>query len=543
MIPPAHLSLQILPVIFDKMNPVKKSLLLLSFLQTLCLPSFSQYWQQDLSYSINVKLNDQAHRLSGTLQLEYINNSPDTLRFIWFHLWPNAYKNENTAYARQVFRDEDGRKRWDAMKDKGSMDSLNFNVNGQQASIEADPQNIDVIKVLLPSPLLPSAKATITTPFAVKIPTYSSRSGHLDQSYIICQWYPKPAVYDRKGWHPIPYLDQGEFYSEFGRFDVNITVPAAYVIGATGVLQNKEEAAMYRSLGQANNVPGAKLKKYNTKEKGEKTLSFKGENIHDFAWFADKDFIIRYDTAALASGKVIDVFTYSYENGNKNWDKSTGYVEDAVRRYSDWIGEYPYPVVQAVEGPKNVSSGGMEYPMITLITSPEANGESLDGVITHEVGHNWFYGILASNERDHAWMDEGMNSYFQFRYEAEKYKGNSIFGDGIPKEVKSKPLPEFQDAIYGAMTRIPMEQAIETPSADFPSKDSYAAVIYLKTAIWMFVVESSIGRDKLDQVVKAYFNDWKFKHPYPEDLKAEFEKQLNQKVDTLFELLNKKGNF
>lgn len=535
--------MQILAAIFDKTNPVKKNLLFLALAQTICLVAFSQYWQQDVNYSINVKLNDQTHTLSGSLQLDYTNNSPDTLQFIWFHLWPNAYKNETTAYAKQIFRDAEGRKRWDDMKDKGSIDSLDFKADGKKATIEPDPQNIDVVKVILPAPLLPKQKTSITTPFSVRIPSYSSRSGHLDQSYIICQWYPKPAVYDSKGWHPIPYLDQGEFYSEFGSFNVNITVPTAYVVGATGVMQNQQEASLYKTLGRANNVEGAKLKKYTTKEKGNKTLSFKGENIHDFAWFADKDFIIRYDTATLTSGKLIDVFTYSYEQGNKNWDKSIGYVEDAVRNYSSWIGEYPYPVVQAVEGPKNVSSGGMEYPMITLITSPDANGEGLDGVITHEVGHNWFYGILGSNERDHAWMDEGMNSYFQFRYEAEKYKGNSIFRDAIPEEVKKKPVTQFQDAIYGAMTQIPMEEPIETPSADFPNKDSYATVIYLKTAIWMFIVESSIGRDKLDQVVKNYYNDWKFKHPYPDDLKAEFEKLLGQKVDTLFELLNKKGAF
>lgn len=522
---------------------MRKNLLLLSLVQVLYLSAFSQYWQQELSYSIDVKLNDKTHTLSGELQLEYINNSPDTLQYIWFHLWPNAYKNENTAFAKQLFRDTDGRKRWEKLADKGSIDSLNFKIDGQQATVEPDTENIDVIKVLLPSPLLPANKVTITTPFAVKIPTYSSRSGHLDQSYIICQWFPKPAVYDRKGWHPIPYLDQGEFYSEFGKFSVNITLPASYVVGTTGVLQNADEAASYKALGIANNANGAKLKKYSTKQKGEKTLTFKGENIHDFAWFADKDFIIRYDTAVLESGKVIDVFTYSYEKGNKNWNKSISYVEDAVRKYSGWIGEYPYPVVQAVEGPKNVSSGGMEYPMITLITSPDADGERLDAVITHEVGHNWFYGIIGSNERDHAWMDEGLNSYYQFRYEAEKYKSNSIFGDAIPQEIKNKNITEFQDAIYGAMTQIPMEQPIETPSADFPDKESYGTVIYLKTAIWMFIVENSIGRERLDKIIQAYYTDWKFKHPYPEDLKAEFEKQLNQKVDGIFELLNHKGAF
>ncbi|HEY6506124.1 MAG TPA: M1 family metallopeptidase [Chitinophagaceae bacterium] len=523
---------------------MKRIILFVLLAQFSWTAAFSQYWQQEVNYKIDVSLDDKNHTLKGFLTLEYSNNSPDKLDYIWFHLWPNAYKNENTAYAKQIFRDKDGgRKRWKDMKDKGYIDSLDFTVNGSKVKTEADKENIDVLKVLLPQPLQPGEKATITTPFFVKIPTYSSRSGHLDQSYIICQWYPKPAVYDKKGWHPIPYLDQGEFYSEFGSFDVKITVPAAYVIGATGTLQNTDELNKYIELGKTNNSKGKPARYTSTVSTPLKTLEYKGENIHDFAWFADKEFIIRYDTAQLASGKTIDVFTYSYESGNRNWVKSTSYVEDAIRNYSNWIGEYPYPVAQAVEGPKNVMSGGMEYPMITLITSPDANEEYLDGVIAHEVGHNWFYGILASNERDHAWMDEGINTYFQFRYEAEKHKANSVFGNALPQDVKNKPLPEFFALIYNAMTEIPMEEAIETPSADFDDKDKYAMVVYLKTAIWMYIIEISVGADKLDQVIKAYYDKWKFKHPYPEDLKAVFESQLNQKMDTIFELLNKKGKF
>jgi hypothetical protein len=515
----------------------------ISFCQRSTVNGQLSYWQQQTNYSIDVSLNDKNHTLKGFLTLEYINNSPGKLDYIWFHLWPNAYKNETTAYAKQVFRDKDGKKRWKDMKDKGYIDSLDFTVNGKKARTETDRENIDIIKVILPESLNAGEKTTITTPFFVKIPTYSSRSGHLDQSYIICQWYPKPAVYDSKGWHPMPYLDQGEFYSEFGSFDVKITVPASYVIGATGALQNQDELNKYKELGKTNKNVGKNVKYISTASTASKTLEYKGENIHDFAWFADKDFVIRYDTAQLNSGKIIDVFTYGYETGNRHWQKSVSYVEDAIRHYSDWIGEYPYPVAQAVEGPKNVMSGGMEYPMITLITSPEADEPLMDAVIAHEVGHNWFYAILASNERDHAWMDEGMNTYFQFRYEAEKYKANSIFGNEIPQEVKNKPVPDFLATIYIAMTDIPMEEAIETPSADFEDKDKYAAVAYLKTAIWMYIVEASIGADKLDKVIKAYYNNWKFKHPYPEDLKAEFEKQLNMKFDDLFSLLNKTGKF
>jgi hypothetical protein len=523
---------------------VKKTLPLLLIAIGSHLSVFSQYWQQQVDYKIDVALNDINHTLKGNLSLVYTNNSPDKLDYIWFHLWPNAYKNDKTAYAKQILRDKDGKKRWKDMTDKGSMEGLDFMVNGEKVRFEADKDNPDIMKVFLSKGIQPGEKATITTPFLVKIPTYSSRSGHLDQSYIICQWYPKPAVYDKKGWHPIPYLDQGEFYSEFGSFDVSITLPSSYVVGATGVLQNADELTKYKELGAKNRYADGDLVKYTpVTSAATKTLQYKGSDIHDFAWFADKDFVIRYDTAQLASGNVIDVFTFASVNGNKHWSKSISYVEDAIRRYSNWIGEYPYPVAQAVEGPKNLMSGGMEYPMITLITSPTATEPELDGVIAHEVGHNWFYGILASNERDHAWMDEGINTFYQFRYEAEKYKFNNVFGGVIPAEVKGKPVQDFLGDIYMAMAQIPMEEPIETPAADFENKDKYGVVVYLKTAIWMFIVETSLGADKLDKVMKAYYTKWKFRHPYPEDFKAEFETQLSLKVDDLFGLLNKKGKF
>ena len=523
---------------------MKKTISFLLAILLIGLSVSAQYWQQQTNYTIDVSLNDKQHMLKGVLDLEYINNSPDKLDFIWFHLWPNAYKDETTAYAKQIFRDKDGKQRWKEMKDRGYIDGLDFTVDGAKVNLEYDKDNIDIVKLVLPKPLLSGEKINIHTPFAVKIPTYSSRSGHIAQSYIICQWYPKPAVYDRRGWHPIPYLDQGEFYSEFGSFDVKINLPSAYVVGATGTLQDQDELKKYKELGIANNTDRKNVKYKPVTPGTTKTLQYKGENIHDFAWFADKEFIIRYDTAALASGKTIDVFTYGYEKGNPNWAKSVSYVEDAIRNYSSWIGEYPYPVAQAVEGPANVMSGGMEYPMITLITSPKADEATLDGVITHEVGHNWFYGILASNERDHAWMDEGMNTYFQFRYEAQKHRANSVFGDALPAELKAKSADEFQKIVYDVMaSQIPMEEPIETPSADFSDKEKYGLVVYLKTAVWMYIAELSVGPGNLDKIIKAYYEEWKFKHPYPEDLKAIFEKEMNMKFDDLFALLNKKGKF
>ncbi|MGZ8510409.1 MAG: M1 family metallopeptidase, partial [Chitinophagaceae bacterium] len=442
---------------------------------------FSQtaYWQQEVNYHIAVALNDKNNSLKGDLSIDYINHSPDTLSFIYFHLWPNAYKNEKTALATQLHNDIDSKAKLDNAHG-GFIDSLVFRVNDQAVTVETDPQYIDIVKLILPTPLVPSQAIHITTPFHVKLPSYFSRSGYDQQQYMICQWYPKPAVYDRKGWHAFPYLDQGEFYSEFGTFKVSITVPSEYVIGATGALQTPAELAQYKTIGAENFKNKKPVRAYKAAQpNSNKTLEFVAENVHDFAWFADKDFIIQYDTLRLPSGNIVDVFAYYQPNGNKEWNNSVDFIEDAVKHYSEWVGEYPYPTVAAVEGPKNLSSGGMEYPMITLITSPDAKKEGLDAVITHEVGHNWFYGILGSNEREHPWMDEGLNTYFQFKYEAEKYRSNSVFGASLPDDVKKLSADDFLSRIMYAMNSLPAQRPIQTHSTAFSNKDEYGIVVYL----------------------------------------------------------------
>jgi hypothetical protein len=425
---------------------------------------------------------------------------------------------------------------------------LNFKVNGTKALTEAhpNPDFIDIIKVKLAEPLKPGDSVNITTDFNVKLPSYFSRSGYADGEFMVTQWYPKPAVFDKNGWHEFPYLDMGEFYSDYSSFKVNITVPSTYIVGATGVLQTASELAQYKSTGAYNaKNRGAKPALYMAKNKsGTKKLSYVMDNVPDFAWFADKNFVIQYDTVKLASGKIVEAFNYFHNKPGTLWNNSIDYTKDAVRKYSNWIGEYEYPVVQVVEGPKNNASGGMEYPTITLITSPDAKKESLDAVIAHEVGHNWFMSMLGSNERQHTWLDEGLNTYFEFRYEAEKYRTNSVFGEAaIPAEIKSLPSKEFLARLYGAMIEIPMDSPIEIPSDQFKSSDEYSLISYVKTALWLYLLESQVGTEKMDKAFQLYFDTWKNKHPQPEDFKASLEKSLGLDLTKYFELLNKKGQF
>lgn len=520
-------------------------IIILVFFSTITFAQ-EKYWQQQVSYDIDVTLNDQEKSLKGFEKIVYKNNSPSSLDFIWFHIWPNAYKDESTALFEQLKNDTARAGKLEKVT-YGSIEGLNFKVNGKVAKTEPhpNPQYIDVIKVKLATPLKPGDSVSITTDFKVKLPSYFSRSGFGDGEFMVCQWYPKPAVFDKNGWHEFPYLDMGEYYSDYASFNVNITLPASYVVGATGVLQNVDELATYKSIG-AKNVADRKAKPvlYTAKNKnGVKKLNYKMNNVPDFAWFAAKDFVIQYDTLKLESGRIIDAFTYYHDKDSTIWNNSVDYAKDAVKRYSKWIGEYEYPVVQVVEGPKNNSSGGMEYPTITLITSPGANEEALDAVITHEVGHNWFMSMLGSNERQYAWLDEGLNTYFQFRYEAEKYRSNTVFGDRIPVEVQALPVKEFLGAIYGGLTGIPMESPIDIPSDKFKSSDEYSTASYLKTALWLYILESGVGRERIDNAFKLYFDRWKGKHPQPEDLKAAFETSLGIDLTKYFELLHKEGGF
>jgi hypothetical protein len=214
-------------------------LLLLSY--TNISVSQSNKWQQQVNYLIDVTLNDKDHTLDGFEKILYTNNSPDTLKFIWFHLWPNAYKNDKTAFSDQLLENGNTKFYFSPKEEKGYINRLDFRVDNISAKTEDHPQHIDIVKLILPSPLAPNQSTYITTPFHVQLPYNVSRGGHVGQSYQCTQWYPKPAVYDHKGWHPIPYLDQGEFYSEFGAFDVRITLPDNYVVAATGELQNPAE--------------------------------------------------------------------------------------------------------------------------------------------------------------------------------------------------------------------------------------------------------------------------------------------------------------
>jgi len=527
----------------------KTSLFILIFIHISMELNAQNYFQQEVNYTINVELDDINHLLIADQKIQYINNSPEDLEFIWFHIWPNAYKDNSTALAKHEL--ENGNLNiWNAKKeDRGFISDLDFHVNDSSIKWTYHPEHIDICKLILNTPVKSGDTIIIKTPFKVKIPNAKlSRLGHLGQSYMITQWYPKPAVYDNNGWHIMPYLSQGEFYSEYGSFDVSITLPNNYTVGSTGDLQNKSEIERINLLSKISDTItnfGTNMS-FPKSEERKKTIRYIQKNIHDFGWFADKRYHILQGSVDLPySGRKVHLYTMFTNNEAHLWKNSIEYMRDAIYYYSLWNGDYPFNHCTAVDG-TIAAGGGMEYPNVTVIG--ESNNErALETVIMHEVGHNWFYGILGNNERDYAWMDEGINSYYENRYMNTKYPNEKII-DLIPSSILR--ILDLTDAsnkqimgelIYFMGSWTAKDQPIEFPSENY-TPINYGGIVYMKTGICFEYLEAYLGQELFDQCMREYFETWKFKHPQPKDLKKIFEDITKKNLSWFFDNMIKTTN-
>jgi hypothetical protein len=527
------------------MNRILSTVALLLLFNSQATSQLANYFQQEVNYKINVLLNDANHTLQADMEFEYINNSPHTLDSLIIHLWPNAYKNPQTAMAKQQFAQRDYALLRMPEKSRGHIDSLKFTQNGTELNMSYFEGYEDIAVIRLVNPIAPGARTVIKTPFFVKLPSGSiSRLGHIGQSYQITQWFPKPAVFDNEGWHAMPYLTQGEFYSEFGSFDVKITLPANYTVGATGDLQTQSEIERMNELANLPHVSGSM--EFPASSAEFKTLHYKQDRVHDFGWFADKRWIVRKGEVELPHSKrKVTTWALFTPQEASIWEK-TGIqsINDGVYYYSKWIGDYPYNVCTAVDGTIS-AGGGMEYPTVTVIGS-SGSVSSLKTVIIHEVGHNWFYGILGSNERDNPWMDEGINSFFETRTllaTSEKEGGPELNLGGL-QVGKMFGLNQFsyqylsEEILFLFSARGNKDQPIQAHSADYTNLN-YGTIVYKKAAIAFNYLMNYLGEETFDKCMQAYYDEWKFKHPSPQNLRTSFEKTSGKDLRWFFdELVN-----
>jgi hypothetical protein len=403
----------------------------------------------------------------------------------------------------------------------------------------------------LSTPLKPGEKIVVSTPFKVKIPSGEiSRMGFVEESYQITQWYPKPAVFDTDGWHAMPYLTQGEFYSEYGSFDVSITLPKNYVVGATGDLQTASEIefltakaasteAKYKAGAFAiSKKSGGGYTACPASDSELKTIRYTQKNVHDFAWFADKRFeVLKGEVTLPNSGRKVTSWAMFTPHHAALWKDAIEYLNDATFYYSKWNGDYPYNHVTAVDGTIS-AGGGMEYPNITVIGDVTSK-EELEVVIVHEVGHNWFYGLLGSNERDHAWMDEGLNTLNEIRYMQTKYPNNQRMSDmarGMADKLHIENLnhQDMSTFTHASVAGLGLDQPIELPSEDYTNLN-YGAIVYSKTGLIFLYLKDYLGEEAFDKAMQAYYEEWHYKHPQPADIKATLERETGKDLSWLFE--------
>ncbi len=457
------------------------------------------YWQQQCDYEIHVTLDREEHTLTGTETISYRNVSPDTLDEFYMHLYPNAYREKDSPLIRDYMQGTlyffVGLRK----SKRGRIDVTGLKVNGEPVDFSVDGT---ILTSLFPERLPPGGNAKIEIVFEEKIRKKLGRAGYIGNHYQIAQWYPKMVVYDRNGWHPDQFR-MGEFYGEFGAFDVHITLPEEFVLAATGVPVSGDPGWEKNKAGRG----GGKDRRHGGKARsfpGEnapglmKTVHFRAENVHDFAWCADPAYVVQ-DT--LYNGyRIMSI----YRSWNRAWQDT---VLARGLRTMKWLeeiaGPYPYPQVTIVDA--NIR-GGMEYPMLAM------NGGTDEGLIIHEVAHNYFYGILANDERAEGWLDEGFVQYLVFRHADEKY-GPRGKGDGGHGRHHRRPGSSIWEGISKPVIdlhRRGFAERIATPVHEF--RNSYSLWLYTKAPLFLRALRHTVGDETFDEIIRTYVDRWKFKH-------------------------------
>lgn len=493
------------------MNMMKNHQFLLVIFCMMATAGFSQsYWQQAVDYKMDIDFDVKRNQFSGTQQLVYTNNSPDTLKKVFYHLYFNAFQPNSLMDVRsRSIEDPDGRvmDRISKLSEEeiGYHKVVSLTQDGEPLSYQVEGT---VLEVDLKSAILPGGSTTFNMEFNSQVPTQIRRSGRDNREgirYSMAQWYPKLAEYDKKGWHAHPYVGR-EFYAPWGDFEVNISIHKDYVIAATGTLQNADE------IGYGYVPEGTKLKKV----KGKKfTWQFKAENVHDFVWAADPDYT--HTTAQVPNGPTLHFF-YQKDSMTENWESLPEFTVKAFQYINENFGEYPYSHYSVIQG----GDGGMEYPMATLITGHRSIG-SLVGVTVHEALHSWYQGLLATNESYYAWMDEGYTSY------ATSLTMAHLFGGDNSRALAGNYRGYFALANSGS------EEPLSTHADHFSTNFAYGAGSYSKGAVSVAQLGYVIGQENLNQGLKRYYYQWRFKHPDLNDFVRVLEKTSGLELDWYYE--------
>jgi hypothetical protein len=462
---------------------------------------------RNANYTIEARLDPRARTISGREQIVWRNITANATSELQFHLYWNAWRDNRSTWMRERLLTGGETLADRPAEDRGSMDVLALTVNGTSLPftfIAPDDRNTDdrtVIRVALPAPVTPGGTADVRLTWRAHVPRTFARTGAIDDYFFLAQWFPKLGVLEDDGWNCHQFHSSTEFFSDFGRYDVSLTVPDGWVVGATGLEQSR------RSNGD-----------------GTATHRYLQDDVHDFAWTTSPDYLEFTETfrhGTLPPVRMRLLLQPEHKGlERRHFDATIA----ALRYYGEWFGAYPYGHVTVVDPAWQSGAGGMEYPTLftagsrwiapTGITSPE-------GVTVHEAGHQFWYGIVANNEFEHAWLDEGFNTFSTARVIEQAFTANyaseRFFGGFIPWVYRDIPLSRATDGnrLAGYRPAARMDAAATPTYMYWPG--TAGAITYNKTALWLNTLERLLGWETLQTIMSTYFRRWAFRHPVPED--------------------------
>jgi hypothetical protein len=492
----------------------------------------ADYWQQHVAYSIDAELDVINHRINGFQKIVYTNNSPDTLSEINFFLYPNAFKKgsimdreakaasiklisspEETGYLKVQFIK--------TAKVPPPHNEIKFKLTYNEDST--------LVKLIFNSKLPPGDKLELSLKFVTKIRKFNSqydKSGYKGQLYEISQWYPKVCVYDKNGWDETPHHFLGEFYGEFASYDVTMDVPDSFIVAATGELSAGNPGW---ENAEVDSIINTEIKKsIFQKQSKRRVVSFHAENVHDFVWTTSPDYV--YEKGNWGDILIHILYQKSFF---KQWNKK---ALNAARQAIEWlennIGKFPYPQITIGQG---LTDGGMEYPMMTVLGY-------YDFLLTfHEIAHMYFYGAVANNEHKEGWLDEGLVTFLAEIYKNEKY-GKSVSVAKSPSKIKNpfnqfKSNPDYSKVQLNSLYYYfysGFENPLATECYQLKNPYLYGYNIYIKPTKFFAILDYIVGREKFINILKSYYQKWKFKHVDLSAFQNVVEDVFGEKLDWFF---------
>jgi hypothetical protein len=449
-------------------------------------------WQQNVSYDISAYLDINEHLLTTTEQLIYCNNSPYALDTLFLFLHANAYRSEDTYYAREAYKMGDERFVKAKPDTRGYVDVIRIWNKGEPLDFIVDET---IIAIPLREKMNTGDSICLQIEFCVKIPIGYPGFGYRSGDYAMTHWYPKMCVFDEEGWHHDLLHPLGSDYGEFGTYDVTIELPGDYVVVATGKTISRTGQEFLDTLStSAQRLP----------RDGYKRAHFHAENVDDFIWFCGTD--LRLTQYRIRN---IDVNIFYRPGNEKLIEKTYLYVKDAIFRFTEWFGEYPYGELNVVDGFQQVRA---TYPQVVPISLNEDPVTRLFEVtLVTELARQWFGAVIGPNMTNHAWLGDGFATYAAIRYMEDKYgKDNSMIKIPFLPALSLRYLHRF---LYYVIQTNRLEKPVSTPAYEYVDVPiSYQNSTNSKPALFLFTIEKIVGKETFDEICRQYYQTYNFKH-------------------------------